>query len=96
MNGYSSGGTPTTNSVVDTIDKFPFASDANATDVGTLGAGHTSGVGQSSTTHGYFSGGSGLGGAIIYKFPFAVDANSTGVGNLTTSRANGRVAGQQV
>lgn len=96
VNGYSSGGTPTTNSVVDTIDKFPFASDANATDVGNLGAAHTSGVGQSSTTHGYFSGGSGLGGAIIYKFPFAVDANSTGVGNLTTSRANGRVAGQQV
>ena len=96
VNGYSSGGTPIVNSVIDTIDKFPFASDANATDVGNLGVAHTSGVGQSSTTHGYFSGGSGLGGALIYKFTFAVDANSTGVGNLTTSRANGRVAGQQV
>ena len=41
------------------IDRFPFASDANATDVGdlTVSRGDAPG-GQSSTTHGYATGGS--------------------------------------
>jgi len=108
-NGYSSGGGDPALSpfALDTIDKFPFASDANATDVGNLL--YTlilSGAGQSSTSSGYTSGGAILpsdhpgispGGQQrneIQKFPFASDANATDVGDLTAGRHSG--AGNQV
>jgi hypothetical protein len=42
LSGYTSGGQPTTN----IIDKFPFASDANATDVGDLTQGRYWTAGQ--------------------------------------------------
>ena len=42
---------------IDIIDKFPFASDDNATDVGDLDRGKNANSGQSSTAHGYSSGG---------------------------------------
>ena len=42
VSGYSSGGTPSVN----TIDKFPFASDANATDVGDLTQARYAATGQ--------------------------------------------------
>ena len=48
--GYASGGCPDFNNV---IDKFPFSSDANATDVGDLTAAREGPAGQSSQTHGY-------------------------------------------
>lgn len=69
------------------IDKFPFASNANATDVGDLTV-VRSGSGQSSTVSGYVSGGDGATNAID-KFPFATDANATNVGSLAVSNSTG-------
>ena len=67
--GYTSGGSPSTN----TIDKFPFASDANATDVGDLpGSENAGAAGQSSSTHGYSSGPSFGGNIGIKKFTFII------------------------
>ena len=88
--GYTSGGRRISPSLVyqNVIDKFPFATDANATDVGDLSVTRTDPAGQSSTVSGYSSGGSG---PVYYntidKFPFATDANATDVGDLTESRA---------
>ena len=92
--GYTSGGYRQTSpfpKVRTTIDKFPFASDANATDVGALTVSRFGNAGQSSTTNGYTSGGYGpsLPGAglnIIDKFPFASDTNATDVGDITIAR----------
>ena len=66
------------------IDKFPFASDGNATDVGDLSVTRYAGAGQSSKVSGYSSGSNG--GNVIDKFPFAADGNATDVGDLTVSR----------
>jgi hypothetical protein len=85
--GYASGADPT-----GTIDKFPFASDANATDVGDLSVARAMiGTGQSSTVSGYSSGGF-WASNVIDKFPFASDANATDVGDMTVGR--GGSAGQ--
>jgi len=82
--GYTSGGsTPSGRSNV--IDKFPFSSDANATDVGDLLLDISGVAGQSSNTHGYTSGGS-PSKDIIQKFSFSVDGNATDVGDLTIIR----------
>ena len=73
------------------IEKFPFASDANGADVGDLTQGTYSGAGQSSATHGYTSGGTttanntGLH-SVIYKYPFSSDANASDVADLTQGR----------
>ena len=92
-NGYTSGArspaTPTFTSNV--IDKFPFASNANATDVGDITVARYAAAGQSSTSSGYTSGGtvfspSGVMYNIIDKFPFASNANATDVGDLSQSR----------
>ncbi len=96
LSGYSSGGyqiTPVAQQV-NIIDKFPFASNANATDVGDLTQGRYNVAGQSSTTSGYTSGG--ISGVFdtIDKFPFSTDSNATDVGNLTVARSE--AAGQQV
>ena len=82
-NGYCSGGKDMTNSSVEVniIDKFPFSSDNDATDVGDLTVARDAASGQSSTTHGYTSGGA-PNKNIIDKFPFASDANATDVGDL--------------
>jgi hypothetical protein len=84
--GYTSGGRSNVpnNAAHTTIDKFPFASDANATDVGDLTVGRRMQGGQSSSDNGYTSGGYSN---VIDKFPFATDANATDVGDLTQSRA---------
>ena len=89
VSGYTSGGInanpPFT--ALNTIDKFPFATDTNATDVGdlTVVIGHT--AGQSSVAFGYTSGGRVPGASnIIQKFPFATDTNATDVGGLTQAR----------
>ena len=76
--------------VLNTIEKFPFASDANATDVGDLTLARASAAGQSSNASGYNSGGS----TTIDKFPFASDGNATDVGDLIQTAQ--RPAGQQV
>ena len=93
--GYVSGGQVTIPSRSNTIEKFPFASDGNGTDVGDLTQARYYVSGQSSTGSGYTSGGDAPGYVnIIDKFPFATDANATDVGDLTQAR---RVsAGQQV
>ena len=95
--GYTSGGfsPPAIPNPVEgkTIDKFPFAADANATDVGDLQATVAEATGHNSTEHGYSSGG-----RIppnnptdkIRKFSFASDGNSTLVGELTTNRRGGQ------
>ena len=94
--GYASGGTtyPAVPSRLNTIDKFSFTSDANAVDVADLFASKYFMAGQSSSTHGYVSGGRTNVSAInsIDKFSFSVDQNATDVGNLIIARTE--VAGQ--
>ena len=90
--GYASGGypNPTVPAASNIIDKFPFSSDANATDVGDLTVGRQYTIGQSSTNYGYTSGGYGDPIAftnIIDKFPYSSDGNSTDVGDMTTNKA---------
>ena len=88
VSGYSSGGHAPP-PILNTIDKFPFSSDANATDVGDLTVARYGAVGQSSTVSGYSSGGSSPPWTnTIDKFPFASDANATDVGDLTVARNN--------
>ena len=92
--GYTSAGQalipPYSNT--NTIDKFPFSSNANATDVGDITQGKYYVAGQSSADHGYTSGGFAptLPGSsysnVIDKFPFAADGNATDVGDLTVAR----------
>ena len=94
VSGYTSGGFFAAKNV---IDKFPFASDANATDVGDLTQARYALAGQSSTVSGYTSGGSLWPSVLqptIDKFAFASDGNATDVGNLTVVRE--ATTGQQV
>ena len=92
VSGYTSGGLvpPATNA--NTVDKFPFTTDANATDVGDLTQARQQVAGQSSTVSGYTSGG--IPGPLntIDKFPFASNANASDVGDLSLAR--GRSVGQ--
>jgi len=99
--GYTSGGfsTPGTSSTrVATIDRFPFATNSNATNIGSITQGRYGPAGQSSTVSGYTSGGnppSGSDSNIIDKFPFASGGNATDVGDLSGgSRGGRRLAGQ--
>jgi hypothetical protein len=77
VSGYTAGGSGGTN----VIDKFPFAADGNATDVGDL-AGYTSsnGGGHSSITHGYVDGGGNSATSTIEKFSLTSDGNSAFTG----------------
>jgi hypothetical protein len=88
--GYNSGGMgggPTSAQAPYRIDKFPFASDSNATNVGDLTIEQVyGGAGQSSTASGYTSGGATPPSSnVIQKFPFATDSNSSDVGDLTVA-----------
>ena len=89
--GYTSGGINPAQSpnTLNVIDKFPFAADGNATDVGDLTVARAQAEGQSSTVSGYNSGGvlSPNRLNVIDKFPFAADANATDVGDLTVARS---------
>ena len=79
VSGYTSGGSPN----YDIIDKFPFASDSSATDVGDLFVHNRNGSGQSSSVSGYTSGGGSTSPAnwnVIQKFSFNTDSNGTEVG----------------
>ena len=92
--GYCAGGRASnigTNSGVNIIEKYPFASDANAADVGDLAISRVHAASsQNSDTNGYVSGGrSGPPGstlADIQKFPFASDTDATDIGNATIAR----------
>jgi hypothetical protein len=101
VSGYTSGGSrippapPLIPTATNIIDKFPFATDLNATFVGNLSVARMLLTGQSSNVSGYSSGGyipTPTTSNVIDKFPFATDANATDVGDLTTVRS--RVAGQ--
>ena len=83
VSGYTSGGNPVSN----VIDKFPFAVDGNATDVGDLTQARTELTGQSSSTSGYSTGGKTPTTVnTIDKFSFSADGNATDVGDLTQAR----------
>jgi len=95
--GYTSGGKKSggadPDTEVNTIDKFPFASDASASDVGDLFLAARWVSGQSSSISGYTAGG--LAPAIppappysnvIQKFSFSSDGNGTEVGDLSVAR----------
>jgi hypothetical protein len=86
--GYVSGGSGS-----NVIDKFPFATDTNATDHGDLTVARYYISGQSSQTHGYTSGGHPANQDVIDKFSFAGSSvSATDVGNLTGAR--GLTSGQ--
>ena len=91
--GQSSGthGYCTNNSGGNKIEKFPFTSNANATDIGDLAdASIGAGGGQSSSTHGYTAGGRFT---YIQKFSFTTDGDATtNSGGLAVS--TGAAAGQ--
>jgi hypothetical protein len=90
--GYVAGGrfpiTPP-NIYNNTIEKFALTTSANATSVGTLAYRKFSHKGNSSSAHGYSTGGStspfGSGTNNIERFPFASDDNSVDVGDLFTA-----------
>ena len=93
--GFSSGGYAPT-AQVNTIDKFPFSTDTNASDVGDLSQVRWGPSGQSSPLSGYTSGGDATGPTgfsnTIDKFTFANKGNATDVGDLTN--ANRKLTGQ--
>jgi hypothetical protein len=91
--GYTSGGSLgfSPNLQYDRIDRFPFASDDDATDVGNLTQLKGSPAGQQSGASGYASGGYlyPLYSDRIDKFPFSSDfTTATDVGDLTLARSN--------
>ena len=85
--GYTAGGSNIT-AYQNVIDKYSFATDGNATDVGDLTRTVPSSAGQSSSTHGYACGGY-PNSNVIDKFSFTIDGNATDVGNLTVGRSHG-------
>jgi hypothetical protein len=90
--GYTSGGSlgASPNLQYDRIDRFPFASDDDATDVGNLTVSRGSSAGQQSGASGYASGGYlyPLYSDQIEKFPFSSDfTTATDVGDLTLARS---------
>ena len=95
--GYSSGGKDYVSSNIyhNIIDKFSFATDGNATDVGDLTtAQRDAGTGTSSSSYGYSAGGvEGTSNNTIDKFSFATDGNATDVGDLSVPKWGGS-AGQ--
>lgn len=94
VSGYVSGGQQIPPFVsLNIIDKFPFATDTNATDVGDLSQSRLGPSGQSSMTHGYTSGGQGSEPPFpgvtnaIDKFPFSTDGTvASSVGNISSAR----------
>jgi len=96
VSGYSSGAffIPTPGSTVNVIQKFPFSTDTNASDVGDLTEARHSASGQSSTVSGYTSGGAPSVRNTIDKFPFSTDTNASDVGDLTEAKSGG--AGHQI
>ena len=82
--GYASGGY--TGSSQNTIDKFSFTSDGDASDIGNLTSTNRETAGQSSTTHGYVSGGH-TNNTTIQKFSFSSDGDASNVSTLTTGRS---------
>ena len=87
--GYIAGGTDETaphGAANNTIQRFSFTSDSNATDVGDMTQIHADPQGYSSTTHGYCCGGYfwpvSAPGDTINKYAFASSAAGSDIGNL--------------
>lgn len=98
VQGFTSGGSTAPTTLSNVVDKFPFAAaTVNATDAGDLSqARQYIGAGQSSTTHGYTSGGrlnppGNQSQTTIDRFPFTSFTTATSVGSLTVAR--GRAGG---
>jgi|DEB0MinimDraft_10_1074344.scaffolds.fasta_scaffold17977_4 hypothetical protein len=90
--GYRLGGASTNDQSSTNIDKFPFSSDASATDVAELTGNRFNGGAGSSTTSGYYIGGASTnntGSNVIEKFPFSSDAPAASVGSLVIYRRGG-------
>ena len=89
--GYKSSGYQTASpqyiSASHSIQKWSFASDAAATNVGTTTNGRAHAASHSSTTYGYASGGVPSNINVIEKWTFATDNNATDVGDMTVGRA---------
>ena len=89
FNGYN---VPQPASAQDVIDRFPFTTFSTATDVGDLAAAIYDTAGQSSSTHGYVSGGFQETPTIAYtnniqKYPFAQSSGTaTNVGTMTQTK----------
>lgn len=90
--GYTLGGEDgnpyTTPNYSTVIDKFPFTSDASATDVGDLTQPVSRHSSASSSSHGYRHGGEAGPTPVSYsnvidKFPFTSDTNASDVGDMT-------------
>ena len=98
--GYASGGTTPPSTSLDTIQKWSFAADGTATDVGELTQVRAYAGGTSSRSSGYTAGGySQVPGGATYvntidKFPFTSDTNASDVGDMSLTK--GYLAGQQV
>ena len=84
------------------IQKFPFAVEENASDVGDLTYNSWWGSGSSSSTHGYHAGGYKNPPSSPYpiatrndiqKFAFASDANATDVGDLSADGGHRSIGG---
>ena len=92
--GFTLGGGDETNSAntIDAIQKFPFASQTNATDWADATTRKFAGAGCSSETRGYALGGtqhsppSAPAINVIENFPYATQTNATDVGDLTIVR----------
>ena len=106
VSGYTSGGyggaPALPNDRRNVIDKFPFSSDSNATDVGDLLEATNANSGNSSSSNGYSCGGAPSGGNVntIQKFPFASDSNASDAADLLSATAsssgqNSSVSGYQ-
>ena len=86
--GYFAGGLPHggTPSTAGHIDKWPFASDANATDVGEFNpAGKYGAANVSGTDYGYIAGGTPPTVNEIKKWSYTSDGNATDVGDLVVA-----------
>ena len=91
--GYTSGGQPTNSGIprVDYIQKFPFASNTNATDIANLFHRTSLHGATMSITYGYCAGGyttsPSTGIDVIQKFSLTSDVNGTDVGNMAYATA---------
>lgn len=96
--GYYSGGyIGPPGSAVNVIQKFPFAVEDNATDVGDMTSVRVGQGGANSTTHGYKHGGSAPGPVnVIEKHSFTSDGNGTDVGDLSATSWYCATGGHQV
>lgn len=83
---YRSGGPAPTQGSHNVIDKFAFASNTTASDVGDLTVNRYFNSANASGTHGYVSSSTGAPKDRIEKWSFATDGNAVTVGALTVGR----------